>query len=185
MEAKFKCHYCQEYRPLGESLITSELNGRICSDCLNNYIKRCPCCGKLAYIDSGLRHIYYNPYIYEYLMQGEKNKQKLIKHFQEYGSRCINLYTLNDANYNDEKLDNDLKDKNDIYLLELHCCKNCEHQIMEDIKYDPSSIEIEFDRMWFGCVRYTFVDPSKAEKYLWRNLEKATLEDFQTERVLH
>ena len=185
MDTKFKCNYCHEGHEVGDPLVNSDLNGRICPECLNNFVRRCPCCGKLTYIDSSLSHMYYNPYVYESLMQGEKNRQKLSKFLHENGSRTINIYVLNDPAYSNEELDNDLRDKIDLHLLGLYCCNGCRHQLWNEIYHDPSSVEIEFDRMWFGHAKYTFVDPAKAEKYLWRNLEKATLEDFQTERVLY
>jgi len=185
MKEKFKCYYCHDHHEIGDPLITSSLNGRICPDCLNNYVRRCPCCGKLAYIESGIGHVYYNPYIYEYLMQGEANRQKIAKRLHENGSRIINLYDLNRNDYTPSEIVNLLKDKDEIWLLGTFCCKNCKMRLLDEITSDPNNIEIEFDRMWFGHARYIFVEPKKAEKLLWRSLQKATLEDFQTERVLY
>ena len=179
---KFKCEYCDQVCPT-EKFIISSVNGKICSHCFNKFLKVCPCCGRHAYIDRGVGKCFYNPYFYERLISEkeiEKAKEKM--YYGDY--RIYGFYDKEVRNYDAKKIDELLKDAETINLLGVYCCNDCLKELKNRFECGQHTHSFETERAWSGTIEWHIINPVEALPYIWPNLKKVTLEDYQTKRIV-
>ena len=181
-EEKFRCYYCKTIHPT-ENFIENSINGRICNSCFNDYLRICPCCGRPAYIDESLGRYFYNPYIYN-KMFSKQEKEEIEEKISTYNYKIYDYYDDKLKNYNSAEMDKLFKKENEITLLRIYCCTECSNKIRSMFKKEENSHLLEIKQFWNRPDNWYIVKPKLALPYIWPNLQKVSLEDYRTRKVV-
>lgn len=186
LNTKFHCDYCFLKSPTHHYIQITDKKF-ICEDCANKYIRKCPCCGEIFYIDYTHNlvdnDIFYNDVFFNHFYEHKEwiyNNNLL--------PRQRNITTYGDSVIRDKELKPWTPDKELEYTLPmetLYICPRCQRDkdLIKHLQANSIKVPIATYRFWQSrspqIKNVYIINPEIGEKFRFANLEKGTIEELR------